>query len=44
MLRIAICDDDSATVQANRKIAEDCLKQCGSAGEIATYTDRKSVV
>ena len=35
MLRIAICDDDSATVQSNRSIAEDCLKQCGSAGEIA---------
>ena len=38
MLRIAICDDDSATVQSNRSIAEDCLKQCGSAGEIAAYT------
>ena len=38
MLRIAICDDDSAAVQSNRSIAEDCLKQCGSAGEIAAYT------
>ena len=38
MRRTAICDDDSATVQSNRKIAEDCLKQCGSAGEIAAYT------
>ena len=38
MLRIAICDDDSATVRSNRSIAEDCLKQCGSAGEIAAYT------
>ena len=38
MLRIAICDDDGATVQSNQKIAEDCLKQCGSAGEIAAYT------
>ena len=38
MLRIAICDDDSATVQSNRSIAEDCLKQCGSASEIAAYT------
>ena len=38
MLRIAICDDDSATVQSNRKLAKDCLKQCGSAGEIAAYT------
>ncbi len=38
MLHIAICDDDSAAVQSNRSIAEDCLKQCGSAGEIAAYT------
>ena len=38
MLRLAICDDDSATVQANQEIAEDCLKRCGSAGEIAAYT------
>ena len=38
MLRIAICDDDGAAVQSNRKLTEDCLKQCGSAGEIAAYT------
>ena len=38
MLRIVICDDDSATIQSNQKITEDCLKQCGSAGEIAAYT------
>ncbi len=35
MVRIAICDDDSTTVQSNRSIAEDCLKQCGSPGELA---------
>ncbi len=38
MLRIAICDDDSAAVQSNRVVAEACLKQCGSAGEIVAYT------
>ncbi len=38
MLHIAICDDDSAAVQSNQKITEDCLKQCGSTGEIAAYT------
>ena len=38
MLHIAICDDDSATVRSNRNLTEDCLKQCGSAGEIAAYT------
>lgn len=38
MLRIAICDDDSAAVQSHQKTAEDCLKQCGSIGEIIAYT------
>ena len=37
MRRTAICDDDSATVQSNQGIAEDNLKQCGNAGEIAAY-------
>ena len=44
MLRIAICDDDSATAQSNRSIAEDCLKQCGSAGEIAVYTNSDNLI
>ncbi len=39
MLRIAVCDDDRAAVQANIKTAEDCLRECGSTGEIAAYTD-----
>lgn len=38
MLRIAICDDDSFTVQAHARAAEGCLKQCGSMGEITSYT------
>ncbi len=38
MVHIAICDDDSAAVRANQTIAEDCLRRCGSAGEIAAYT------
>lgn len=38
MLRIAVCDDDSAAAQSNREAVEDCLKGCGSMGEIAVYT------
>ena len=38
MLKIAICDDDLAAVRLHREIAEDCLRQCGSAGEIEEYT------
>ena len=44
MLRIAICDDDPAAVQSNREIAEDCLKQCGTAGEIAAYTHSENLL
>ena len=39
MLRIAICDDDQTAVAAHNEIARSCLKQCGSPGEIALYTD-----
>lgn len=38
MLRIAVCDDDMSAVQSHRLIAEECLRQCGSAGEITVYT------
>lgn len=38
MLRIAVCDDDSAAVRTHVQTAEDCLKQCGSVGEIASNT------
>lgn len=38
MLRIAVCDDDMSAVQSHRLIAEECLRQCGSAGEVAVYT------
>ncbi len=44
MLRIAVCDDDSAAVQSNRKMAEACLKQCGSTGEIAVYTHSENLL
>lgn len=38
MLHIAICDDNKAAVQAHKEMAEICLKQCKSAGEIEVYT------
>ena len=37
MLKIAICDDDIAAVRLHREITEDCLRQCGSTGEIEEY-------
>lgn len=37
MLRIAICDDDNSAVAAHKKIAETCLMQSSSAGEIVGY-------
>ncbi len=43
MLRIAICDDDLATVQVHKKLTETCLKQCDSVGEIAIYTASDSL-
>lgn len=39
MVRIAICDDEPNAVAAHREAAEDCLRRCGCAGEIQTYTD-----
>lgn len=44
MLHIAVCDDDMSAVQSHRLIAEDCLRQCGSAGEIITYTDSDNLL
>lgn len=39
MLHIAICDDDKTAVQSHKQIAEECFRQCGCVGEIATYTN-----
>lgn len=38
MLHIAICDDEITAVEAHREMAESCLRQCDSAGEIKIYT------
>lgn len=44
MLHIAVCDDDKTAVQSHKQNAEDCLRQCGSAGEIATYTNSDNLL
>jgi DNA-binding LytR/AlgR family response regulator len=44
MLHIAVCDDDMSAVQSHRLIAEDCLRQCGSVGEIVTYTNSDNLL
>lgn len=38
MLHIAVCDDDPKASQAHKKIAEVCLKECKTIGEITVYT------
>lgn len=44
MLHIAVCDDDTNAVQTHRQIAERCLAQCNSAGEISVYTDSANLL
>ena len=44
MLHIAVCDDDTKAVQTHKQIAEECLRQCGSIGEINTYTDSENLL
>ena len=44
MLRIAVCDDDKTVVQSNREITENCLKQCGSMGNIEVYTTSSNLL
>ncbi len=44
MLRIAICDDDSSAVKANKEITEKCLSACKSAGKIETYTSSENLL
>ncbi|MDE6622528.1 MAG: LytTR family DNA-binding domain-containing protein [Lachnospiraceae bacterium] len=44
MIQIAVCDDDESAVGAHKKAAEECLRQCGIAGEITTYTDSENLL
>ena len=39
MLHIAVCDDEKEIALKHRKIAESCLRECGSTGKISVYTD-----
>lgn len=38
MLRIAVCDDERRTADSHARMAEACLKECGSVGEVEVYT------
>lgn len=44
MLRIAICDDDKNAVLAHRKMAEICLREGESVGEIQVYTNSDNLL
>lgn len=44
MLHIAVCDDDKIAAQSHRQNAEDCLRQCKSAGEIVVYTNSSNLL
>ncbi len=44
MLHIAVCDDDTKAVQTHKQIAAECLRQCGSIGEITVYTDSANLL
>lgn len=44
MLRIAICDDDGNAVATHKNIAESCLSQSKSIGEIITYTSSENML
>ena len=44
MLRIAVCDDEKQAACLHKEIAQQCLKQCGSAGDISVYTDSDSLL
>lgn len=44
MLHIAVCDDEETVAAANAAAAEEVLRECGSIGRIATYTDSENLL
>ena len=44
MLRIAVCDDETAMAENNRTTLETVLKELGVAGEITVYTDSRNLL
>lgn len=44
MIRIAVCDDEERAVSAHKRIAEDCLRQCGAVGEVLSYIDSRNLL
>lgn len=44
MIHIAICDDDAEMVTNHKRVAEKCLSQLGSVGQITTYTSSENIL
>ncbi len=44
MLRIAVCDDETAMAEKNKAVLETVLKELGVAGKITTYTDSRNLL
>lgn len=44
MLRIAVCDDETAMADRNKAVLEATLKELGIAGEITTYNDSRNLL
>lgn len=44
MLRIAICDDDQTALSTHKEIAEKCLRQCGSIGQLDVYASGSNLL
>lgn len=44
MLRIAVCDDDDKAVWSHKEIAESCLREIGSIGDITIYNTSENLL
>lgn len=44
MLRIAVCDDERQTADSHARMAEACLKECRSPGEVQVYTESENLL
>lgn len=44
VLRIAVCDDENETANCHARMAEACLRECKSVGEVSTYTRSENLL
>ncbi len=44
VLRIAVCDDEKETANRHARMAEACLRECKSVGEVSTYTRSENLL